>query len=95
MSNDNGHHVVKYRTYFFLLLGLLTLTGLSILVTSVELGPWAVAAALIFASVKATIILLYFMHLKFDKPVFAILASIVIFLIFSVIVGTLMDYIFR
>lgn len=95
MSDDSKHHIVKYRTLFFILLVLLVFTGLSILVTSVELGPLAVAAALLFASLKATLVLIYYMHLKFDQPVFTLLTSIVIFLIISVIVSTLFDYIFR
>jgi cytochrome c oxidase subunit IV len=95
MSKENGQHIVKYRTYAIILVILLVLTGLSVLVTSVELGPLSVGAALLFASIKATLVLIYFMHLKFDLRIYWILMSIVIFIIFSVIIGTLFDYIFR
>ena len=95
MSNNNQPHIVKYRTYIFVLLALLTFTGLSILVTSVELGPIAVGAALIFSSFKSTFVLRYFMHLKFDKPVYTIMVFVTLFIFLSVLIITLLDYLYR
>ena len=89
------HHIVKYRTYILVLLGLLTFTGLSILVTSVELGPIAVGAALLFSSFKTTLVLTYFMHLKFDKPIFTIMVSVALFIFLSLLLITMLDYLNR
>ena len=44
-----------------ILIALLSFTALSILITSYDLGPLAVSAALLFASLKTTLVLLYFM----------------------------------
>jgi cytochrome c oxidase subunit 4 len=95
MSEGNKHHIVKYRTYLYVLLGLLTFTGLSVLVTSVELGPLAVVAALIFASFKSTLVLIYFMHLKFDNRIYTAMVSLVLFVFLVLIVITFFDYRFR
>jgi cytochrome c oxidase subunit IV len=96
MSNpENQHHIVPYRTYVVILLALVTFTFLSILVTRYELGPLAVTAALLFASLKCTLVFLYFMHLKFDERIYGIMVSVVLFLLLIVIVGTFMDYSFR
>ena len=96
MSNpENQHHIVPYRTYVVILLVLVSFTFLSILVTRYELGPLAVTAALLFASLKCTLVFLYFMHLKFDEPIYGIMVSIVLFLLLIIIVGTFMDYSFR
>ncbi len=92
---ENKHHIVPYRTYVVILLVLVTFTFLSILVTRYELGPLAVTAALVFASIKCTLVFMYFMHLKFDERIYAIMVGVVILLLITVIVGTFMDYSFR
>jgi cytochrome c oxidase subunit IV len=95
MSNPEKSHIVPYRTYVLILLALLVFTSLSILVTSFDLGPLAVSAALLFATFKTTLVLLYFMHLKFDDRIYGIMVSVVLFLFLVVIVITFLDYSFR
>jgi cytochrome c oxidase subunit 4 len=74
---------------------LLILTGLSVAVTSVELGPLSVTIALVLASTKSALVLIYFMHLKFDSKIFAIMVGLVLFVFVVVIVITFLDYLFR
>ncbi len=95
MSDDQKPHIIKYRTYFFILLALLGFTGLSILVTSVELGPVAVVAALVIASLKSTLVLTYFMHLKFDQRIYTVMVSLVLFVFTAFVVLTFLDYTFQ
>jgi len=95
MSNHEKNHIVPYRTYLFILLTLLTFTALSILVTSYDLGPLAVSAALLFATAKTTLVFMYFMHLKFDQRIYSIMVSVVLLLFIIVIVITFLDYSFR
>ena len=95
MSNPENNHIVPYRVYIAILIALLIFTGLSILVTSFELGPLAVSAALLFATVKTTLVFMYFMHLKFDQPIYRFMVSIVLLVFFVVIVITFLDYSFR
>lgn len=95
MSHNGNNHIVKYRTYIIILAILLTFTFLSILVTSYDLGPLAVSAALLFATLKTTLVFMFFMHLKFDQPVYTIMVSIVLFVFIAVIVITFLDYSFR
>lgn len=92
---EKNHHIVSYKTYLFILVGLLVLTGISVAVTQVELGPLAVTAALLLASAKSTLVLVYFMHLKFDSKIFAIMVGLVMFIFVVVIVITFLDYLFR
>lgn len=95
MDNTKTAHIVPYRTYIVILIMLLTFTGLSILVTSYDLGPLAVSAALLFATCKTTLVFLYFMHLKFDQRIYALMASVVLLVFIIVIVITFLDYSFR
>lgn len=94
MENEK-HHIVPYRVYVLVLIGLLALTFLSIAITEIELGSLTVAGALVFASVKSYFVLKYFMHLKYDKP-YIVSMVIFVFAIFVVtIVVTFLDYLYR
>jgi cytochrome c oxidase subunit IV len=95
MSHSDKNHIVPYRAYVLILLTLIVLTALSILVTSFELGPLAVTAALLFATIKTTLVFMYFMHLKFDQRIYAIMVSVVLLVFIIVIVITFLDYSFR
>jgi len=95
MENNGKHHIVPYKTHITVLLGLIVLTALSVAVTSIELGPLTVTVALLFATAKALIVLIYFMHLKFDNIIYSIMVAFVMFSIISIIVITFLDYLFR
>ncbi|MFW5656736.1 MAG: cytochrome C oxidase subunit IV family protein [Bacteroidota bacterium] len=95
MSNNEKHHTVSYRTYFYVLLGLLMLTGLSVAVTRVDLGGMPVFVALLLASLKSVLVLVYFMHLKFDNKLYAIMVGLVLAVFVIVVVITFLDYTYR
>jgi len=93
--SEEKHHVVPYRVYVIVLIALLALTFASIGITSIELGELTVAAALIFACIKTYLVLIYFMHLKYDKKYIAAMVAFVFLLFFVVIVITFLDYLYR
>ncbi len=93
--SDKTHHIVPYRTYFLVLVLLLTFTGISVAVTQIELSRWATLAALLLASTKSAVVLAVFMHLKFDQRVYKVMAIFVVLVITAVIVLTFFDYGFR
>ena len=95
MENSQNHHIVPYKTHVIVLASLLVLTALSVAVTSIELGPLTVTVALLLATAKALIVLIYFMHLKFDNIIYSIMVGFVMFSIISIIVITFLDYLFR
>ena len=94
-NNEEKHHIVPYRTFLLVLLALLAFTFLSIGVTSYNLGPLTVITALVLATLKTILVLSYFMHLKFDVRMFAILVFAVLVLIGVVIFITFLDYLYR
>lgn len=93
--SDTNHHIVSYRTYALVLLLLLALTAISVAVTQIELTKWATPVALMLATVKTSIVLAVFMHLKFDQKIFRIMAILIFLLVFVVIFITFLDYAFR
>jgi cytochrome c oxidase subunit 4 len=93
MSQDN--HAVPYKTHALVLVALLIMTALSVAVTQIHLGTLTVLVALLLATIKASLVLTFFMHLKFDSRFFAFMVTGVIFLIGIVIFITFLDYLYR
>jgi cytochrome c oxidase subunit 4 len=67
---EHGGTAVNVRT----LIALLILTGLTVGAAYVNLGAGNVVVALFIATIKASLVVLFFMHLRWDKPVNAIIA---------------------
>ncbi|MPQ45729.1 cytochrome-c oxidase [Marinifilum sp. N1E240] len=95
MEKDQHTHIVKYKTYIYVLIGLLIMTFLSVAVTEIDLGPYTVSTALLLASIKSVLVLLIFMHLKFDKKFYGIMVASVFLLLACVIIITFLDYLYR
>ncbi len=95
MSEDKHPHIVAYKNHLLILLLLIGFTILTVAITSVELGPYNTAAAMLIASIKAVIVLMYFMHLRFDQKIYRIMATIVFMIFAAVIVVTFFDYLYR
>jgi cytochrome c oxidase subunit 4 len=92
---NKDHHIVPYKTYVIILAILVVFTAISVAVTSIELGALTATIALLLASVKGILVLTYFMHLKFDERIFAIMVTGILLLIIIVIIITFLDYFFR
>jgi cytochrome c oxidase subunit IV len=88
-------HITEYRLYIWILLGLLSLTMITITVTWIDLSALTVLIALVIASVKAGIVMTYFMHLKFESSLFRTLVIMVLSIYVLVILLTFFDYILR
>jgi cytochrome c oxidase subunit IV len=95
MNNKESHQIIRFRTYVYILLALVTFTLISVAITGIDLGPMTVTAALLIASIKSTLVLSYFMHLKFENKFIVIMVTGVIFLFFLILVVTFLDYYYR
>jgi cytochrome c oxidase subunit 4 len=92
---NHENHISSYSLNLKVLLILLILTTISILAIKMHLGAYTVALALIIASVKVTVVLTYFMHLKFENLLLRLMVGGVFLLFAIVIVITFIDYYFR
>ncbi len=94
-SHDTLEHVVSPRIYIIVGLTLLIFTGLTVMASLFELGVWNPIVALFIACVKATIVVLFFMHVKYSSRLTKLTVSGGLFM-FLVLVGmTLADYFTR
>jgi len=77
-------HVVPIRTLVGVLAVLLVLTVATVAVTLVDLGRLNLVLALGIAVVKGALVLLYFMHLRWDRPFNAVVlvSALAFFMIF-------------
>ena len=72
-SSISHVHGSGARTYTVVLAALLALTAITVGVSYFQFGNWNVIVALSIASTKATLVALYFMHLRYDRPIYAII----------------------
>jgi len=78
---EKKDHIFAYKTLFYVLLVLLALTGVTVGASFVDMGKFNVWVALGIASVKASLVLMVFMHLKFeDRALVLSFLSTVLFL---------------
>ncbi len=71
----SSEHVVSVRTYLVIFALLMALTALTTAVAFVDLGVMNVVIMLLIAFTKATIVVLYFMHVRFSPPLTMIAAG--------------------
>jgi cytochrome c oxidase subunit 4 len=68
VDDGNVHaHVASVKFYVGILAILVMFTLLTVAVASIHLGPLNLAVAIAIASAKATLVVMFFMHLKYDN----------------------------
>ena len=65
---DNGVHVSSVRLLVVVLIALMIGTWLTVTATYFDLGSFNIWIALAIATVKAALVALYYMHLRWDRP---------------------------
>ena len=84
-------HVVPLKILVAVWAVLVVLTWLTVAITWIDLGTLNLWAALAIATVKASLVILYFMHLRYDRPMNAVvfIASLAFVALF--VGGALLD----
>jgi cytochrome c oxidase subunit 4 len=66
-SNDHANHVTGPKTYAAVLGALLVLTIVTVQASYLDFGSMNTVVALLIATAKASLVALFFMHLRHDK----------------------------
>ena len=74
---------------------LIILTGITVAASVYYPGKIGVAVAMVVTPIKATLILMYFMHLRYERPVFVIMFLVAIAILAVVMGLTFFDYLYR
>ena len=85
-------HVSSIKLYVTIFLTLMVLTAVTIVVAYVNLGPWNKVVALGIASFKATLVVLYFMHVKYASRMTKLIVVTGFFFLAILLAETMVDY---
>jgi cytochrome c oxidase subunit 4 len=104
-QHDHQHHIVSPLTYAAILGALLVFTGLTVLASYFDLGEWHIAQgvtlfwnpviALAIACTKMTLVVLFFMHIKYSRKLTKLTVASGLFVFLVLISMTLTDYMSR
>jgi cytochrome c oxidase subunit 4 len=84
-------HVVPFRVLFGVFASLLVLTVLTVAATKVDLGSANLVLAMAIATVKAALVVLYFMHMRYDHPFNAVVFVTALAFVALFVMLTLLD----
>jgi len=90
-----AHHIVSPVVYVVILLALLVGTALTIWASYIDLGIFNPIIALAIACTKATLVVLFFMHVKYSSKLTKLTVFCGIFTFLALIGMTLSDYFSR
>ena len=88
-------HVSSKTSYFLVFLALMVLTALTVWVAFFDLGPWSNVVALGIAVTKATLVVLFFMHVAHSTRLTKLVVAGGFFWLLILFVFTLNDYLTR
>ena len=83
-------HVVPFWLLFVVWVALMVLTYITVTAAYIDLGNWNLIIAMVIATTKASLVVLFFMHLRWDTQLNALifitsLVFVTIFIIFALI----------
>ena len=100
MSHDHheeahAHEPVGYGMYFLTWFALVFLTAITVTAAGLHLGRTSVLVALVIASVKASIVVYLFMHMKYEDRGLRLLIVIMLAFLAIMLGLTFTDILFR
>jgi cytochrome c oxidase subunit IV len=94
-EHEHTEHIVPPKIYLTIILTLLVLTGATVWAAYVDLGRFNIVVALAIATVKATLVVLFFMHAKYVPKRTQLVIIAGIFWLALLLFMTMSDYISR
>ncbi|HUB00231.1 MAG TPA: cytochrome C oxidase subunit IV family protein [Terracidiphilus sp.] len=89
------HHIVSPKIYVAIFVSLLCLTALTTAASYVEMYVFNVVVALAIAVIKASLVVLFFMHVKYSPKLTKLTILSGLFIFMGLISMTLSDYVSR
>ena len=95
MSAAGGDHIVSPKIYVTIWLILLVFTGLTVWAAFQNFGVGNPLIALAIAVTKATLVILFFMHVKYSPKIIGLVIFCALFFLSILMVLTTADYLSR
>jgi cytochrome c oxidase subunit 4 len=84
-----------FSTYIMIWFGLVMLTGITVTVAMLKLGSLSIFGAIAIATVKSTLVVLFFMHIKYEDKVFKAMLWLAIVVLAVIMLLTFADTVYR
>ena len=94
-AHEESAHVVSFRILLTVFIALLVLTYITVAVRYINLGGLNIWIALGIATIKGALVVLYFMHLRYDSPFYSIVfvtALVFMFLFLGIVILDTIQY---
>ncbi len=85
-------HVVAPKVYVLVFAALIALTVTTVGAATIDLGPLNTVVALGIAALKASLVILFFMHVRYSKPLIGLVIFASVLWLAILIVLTLSDF---
>lgn len=96
MSEHHDEHITPYSTYIYVFIFLVVMTLITVYTArEIHIGEMNFVLAMVIASAKATVVALFFMHLKFEDSITWVFALYPLFLLGLLIGLTSVDVFYR
>jgi cytochrome c oxidase subunit 4 len=92
---DEPQHVVPNKVFVLVWVWLLVLTSCTVLASVLFPGAVGVGVALVVTPIKAALILMFFMHLRYEPPVFRVMFGVAAGILAIFMGLTFFDYLYR
>ena len=94
-SEEHRQHVISTGIYVGIWAILMVLTGLTVFVSFIELHDWNIVLALTIATIKGTLVVLFFMHLFYSSKLTKVTVLVALFFLFLLLALSMTDYLTR
>jgi cytochrome c oxidase subunit 4 len=93
----SGHveHTGSVKTFAMIWITLLILTAITVGASLVDLGPFNIVVALVIASCKALLVVLFFMEVRYSSKITKVSIVSALFFLFLLLGLSMTDYISR
>ena len=88
-------HISPVRTYVLIFAMLMVFTAITVAVAFTNLGPFNFPVAISIAIVKATLVILFFMHVKYSSQLTKLIIGSGLFFLLVLFSLTMTDYLSR
>lgn len=85
-------HVLPLKTYYAIFGSLIVLTGLTVWVATIDMGEMNVIVALTIACIKALLVILFFMHVRYSSKLTWVYVAAGFFWFLILVAFTMADY---
>lgn len=88
-------HILPKKVYWGVFWALMVLTVITVVVSNFNFGSMNIVIAMFIASIKAGLVAMYFMHLKYENKLLWVYVTFPLFLLALLILGIFIDNPFR